>query len=315
MPRRLAVLLLALAAIAVYWNALDAPFIWDDDIAITTNQSIHEIGESLNPPIETPVSGRPIVNLSFALNYAYGGLDTRGYHVVNLAIHLVCGLLLDKTKRRTLARQLKAATVARRDAIALAPALLWIVPPLLSETVDYTTQRSESLMAIFFLLTLYAAIRARGKKRAGKWTAIAVGSCALGMATKESMVTAPIAVVLYDLIFEFESASEAFAARKGLYLGLAATWLELGAIISHWPRSTVGVAVRPITYLFNQAQIVTRYLWLAVWPPSRVVPILSEVGAERRMYLPLAALSILLVLAMIKFERLASRKVAVAVLA
>jgi hypothetical protein len=161
MPRRLAPLLLAVAAIAVYWNVLDAPFFWDDDIAITTNQSIHEIAESLNPPIETPVSGRPIVNLSFALNYAYGGLDPRGYHVVNVAIHIACGLLLFGVVRRTLARQLNAATDSSLNAIALAPALLWIVHPLLSETVDYTTQRSESLMAMFFLLTLYAAIRAR----------------------------------------------------------------------------------------------------------------------------------------------------------
>src|SRR2546421_12732974 len=120
MPRRLAVLLLALAAIAVYWNALDAPFVWDDDVAITTNHSIHGITESLNPPIETPVSGRPVVNLSFALNYAYGGLDTRGYHAVNLAIHVACALLLFGVVRRTLARQVKAATESSLDAAAFA---------------------------------------------------------------------------------------------------------------------------------------------------------------------------------------------------
>ncbi|HUK32391.1 MAG TPA: hypothetical protein VLV86_00685, partial [Vicinamibacterales bacterium] len=94
MPRTLVIALVAALALATYWNALNAPFVWDDDVAITTNQSIHDVSTSLNPPLETPVSGRPAVNLSFALNYAFGGLDTTGYHVVNLAIHVICALLL-----------------------------------------------------------------------------------------------------------------------------------------------------------------------------------------------------------------------------
>src|SRR5436305_1375880 len=122
MSRRLAFVLLAIVALATYWNAIDAPFVWDDDIAITTNQSIHQIADSLNPPIETPVSGRPVVNLSFALNYAFGELRTTGYHAVNLAIHIACGLLLFGIVRLTLARQLPAATDDSRNWMAFAPA-------------------------------------------------------------------------------------------------------------------------------------------------------------------------------------------------
>jgi Flp pilus assembly protein TadD len=371
MSRKLVVILLAAVAVATYWSGLRAPFVWDDDIAITTNQSIHQIAESLNPPIETPVAGRPVVNLSLALNYAFGELDPLGYHVFNLAVLIASALLLFGIVRRTLARQLKAAAETSLTAIAMAPALLWMVHPLLSETVYYTTQRTESLMGMFYLLTLYAAIRARAKKRTGRWTMLAVLACAAGMATKESMVTAPIAVVLYDLIFEFESPRDAWKARGSLYLGLAVTWLELAAIIYTWPRSTVGVAttVGPLTYLFNQAQMIARYLWLTVWPhalvvdyglprpmhltdvvlpgllvvalvaatilalvrwpkvgflaamffltlapTSSVIPIASEVGAERRMYLPLAALSVMVVFAAVKFERLAPKKVAIAAL-
>jgi Flp pilus assembly protein TadD len=350
MPRKFAVALLAAVALATYWNGLRAPFVWDDDIAITTNQSIHQITESLVPPLETPVSGRPVVNLSLAINYAFGELEPAGYHVFNLAVLVGCALLLFGIVRRTVAR----------DDVALAAALIWMVHPLLSETIDYATERTESMMGLFFLLTLYAAIRARGSKgrRASlsgspTWTVIAIASCAIGMATKESMATAPIAVVLYDLVFEFDSPAEAWAARKRLYLGLAATWVELGAIMWRWPRSTVGgPAVSPMTYAFNQAQMIARYLWLSVWPrslvvdygvpqalhlgdvvpqgalvlallaativalvrwpaagflgamffltlapTSSVVPILSEVGAERRMFLPLAALIVLVVAA------------------
>jgi len=359
MSRKVALLLLAAVALATYWNVLRAPFVWDDDTAITTNPSIHQIAESLNPPIETPVSGRPVVNLSFAINYAMDGLEPRGYHAFNLAVHVLNALLLYAIVGLTLRRQRYLPSNAPVDAVALAASLLWMVHPLLSETIDYVTQRTESMMGLFFLLTLYAAIRARGttqKRRATLsgspgWTAVAIASCAAGMATKESMAVAPVAVVLYDLIFEFDSAAEAWASRRILYAGLAVTWVELGVIMWRWPRSTVGgTAVSPLTYALNQAQMIARYLWLTIWPrslvvdygvpqplrigdvvpqgalvlalvvativalvrwpaagflgamffltlapTSSIVPISSEVGAERRMYLPLAALVVLVV--------------------
>jgi tetratricopeptide (TPR) repeat protein len=389
MPRKYVAVLLAAIALATYSNALHAPFVWDDDTSITTNQSIHEITTSLNPPIETPVAGRPVVNVSLALNYAFGGLDTTGYHVLNLAILVACALLLFGIVSRTLRRRrghVQQDHQLSNDGVALIAALVWMVHPLLSETVDYTTQRTESLMGFFFLLTLYASIRAldtnksrrakaaetRGRAARGAattggaalsgpplWTAIAIASCAAGMATKESMAVAPIAIVLYDVLFEFESLADALAARRVLYAGLALTWVELSAMMWHWPRSTVGGAVvSPVTYALNQAQMVVHYLWLSVWPhalvvdygvpqtlhvadvlpqlaaialllaaivvalvrwppagflgamcvltlapTSSIIPIWTEVGAERRMFLPLAALVVLAVTLVARLPR------------
>ena len=80
---------LVAVGIAVYWNGLRWPLVWDDDPAIVTNQTIRAVlplSDSLSPPVETPVAGRPIVNLSLALNYAMGGLDETGYHVWNLGV-------------------------------------------------------------------------------------------------------------------------------------------------------------------------------------------------------------------------------------
>ena len=116
--------------------------------------------------------------------------------------------------------------------------------PLLSETVEYVTQRTESMMGLFFLLTLYAAIRAGRAPRPIRWQIVSIASCALGMATKESMVVAPLAVLLYDRVFEFTSSATPFAGARWFYAGLAATWVELGVLMWRWPRSTVGVASR-----------------------------------------------------------------------
>jgi tetratricopeptide (TPR) repeat protein len=373
--RTLVVALVAAIALATYWNALDAPFVWDDDVSITTNASIHDLTTSLNPPLETPVSGRPIANVSLAANYGFDGLNPFGYHALNLAIHVACALLLFGIVRRTLRRRTGGIAAESSDGVALAAALVWMVHPLLSETIDYTTQRTESLMGLFFLLTLYAAIRARQPRKKRKaaasasplWTAVAIASCAAGMATKESMAIAPLAVVLYDVVFEFDSLSEAVSNRRVLYAGLALTWLELALIVRHWPRSTVGgAAVSPAVYALNQAQMIVRYLSLSFWPralvldygvpqprhiadvvpqlvligvllmltvvalfrwpavgflgamffltlapTSSVIPISTEVGAERRMYLPLAALVVLVVVLIARYVR-PRRAVAVA---
>jgi Flp pilus assembly protein TadD len=343
---------IVVVGVCVFWNSLGAPFIWDDNTAIVNNgtiRSVWPLSDSLSPPLETPVAARPVANLSLAVNYAAGELAVQGYHAWNLAVHIGCALLLFGIVRRTI------ATVNSRwpaDGLASAAALLWLVHPLNSEVVNYTTQRTESMMGLFFLLTLYSAIRARRSKRESRWTALAILSCALGMGTKESMVTAPLIVVLYDRLFEFDSFGDALRSRKLLYTGLAATWLELAALMMGWPRSTVGTteAVGPWTYLLNQVEMITRYLRLTFWPGplvldyglprmltlrdvipgaivlvallagtllvlfrwprmgflgaaffitlapmSSVVPVLSEVGAERRMYLPLAALIVLVV--------------------
>ena len=373
-PYRLIVPLALLVGVGVatYWNGLDAPFVWDDDTSIVTNQTIRDVlplSGSLSPPLETPVAGRPIANLSLALNYAIGGLDETGYHWWNLAVLIASALLLFGIVRQTLVSPV-ASGVSRTftrtgaEAVALMSALIWLAHPLLSETVDYVTQRTESMMGLFFLLTLYAAIRARRARHADRWHALSIASCALGMATKESMVVAPVAVLLYDRVFEFASIRDALKARGWFYAGLAATWVELGLLMWRWPRSTVGgTTVSPWMYLLNQAQVIVRYLGLAVWPQSlvvdyglprslavrdvvpqalllllmlggtilalvrwpaigflgamffltlaptsSVVPIASEVGAERRMYLALAALVVLAVsLGWLAIERLRLR--------
>jgi protein O-mannosyl-transferase len=155
---------LALVGTLTYSNALRQPFMFDDMSAIVDNEQIRRLSDArvLLPERERPVSGRPLVNLSFALNYAVGGVDPWGYHVVNVALHVICSLLLMTVVRDTLGvSQMPVALKDRADLLGFIIALLWLVHPLNSEVVTYVTQRTESMMAFFFLLTLYASTRAR----------------------------------------------------------------------------------------------------------------------------------------------------------
>src|SRR5271170_7453335 len=87
----LAACLVVIAGLAAYHNSLHGPFIFDDTLAISDNPSIRKIsdlGTVLAPPHNAATAqGRPVLNLSLALNYAAGGVDPTGYHYANLLIH------------------------------------------------------------------------------------------------------------------------------------------------------------------------------------------------------------------------------------
>jgi len=97
---------LVVAGLLAYATSFSNPFLYDDQTAIVKNAQIRTLSplsEPLTPPRDTPVAGRPLANLSLALNYAYGGLDVASYHVTNLALHLLVALVLFGIVRRTLA--------------------------------------------------------------------------------------------------------------------------------------------------------------------------------------------------------------------
>ena len=304
---------LIIAGFAVYWNTLPAPFTFDDEHAIVINEQIRQLSTSLSTTAQgSPLAGRPLVSVSFAINYALGGLNVRGYRLVNIAIHVVCALLLFAVIRqagRAFQARLADPKGPPRTELAFAAALIWMVHPLVTEAVNYVSQRTELMMAAFFLLTLYTAQRAGESVRSGAggsnqpprvalrrsaeaqakaertrptvsseatvWLALSVVCCAMGMACKETMAVAPILVWLYDRTFVSGSFREALRQRWRYYAGLCATWLILVALLWSSPRGDsagfAGASVSPWEYLLNQSVMIVRYLWLAIVPRGLVL--------------------------------------------
>jgi tetratricopeptide (TPR) repeat protein len=267
---RLAPLLIVLAGIASYSNAFRGPFVLDDLTAIPNNASIRTFGNALSPPAHSPVTGRPLVNLSLAFNYALGGLDVTSYHVVNVAIHLLAALVLFGIVRRTLAAPRMSERY--RDAasgIATAVALLWVVHPLTTESVDYTIQRTELLMGLFFLLTLYCALRGFESRKAWRWHAAALAAFALGLGSKEVIAVAPVVVLAYDWLFWSPSFKAALRRHRILYIGFAVVLLLFALFVGTRLRGAfTGLSRRmsPWDYALTQSGAIVRYLRLAVWP-------------------------------------------------
>jgi len=335
--------LVVLAGVAVYAGALHGPFLFDDVTSLVQNPTIQRLwawpGPLAPPHLGITVEGRPILNLSFALNYAFGAEEVSGYHATNLLIHLLAGLTLFGIIRRT--PGIRAGSI-----VAFAAALLWTIHPLQTEAVTYTVQRAESLMGLFYLLTLYGFVR--------RWYALSVLACLLGMGTKEVMVSAPVLVFFYDRAFVAGSIREAWRQRRGYYAALGATWLllawEVCASGNRGGTSGLGSGVGLGGYLLTQTGAVAHYLRLSVWPhplvfdygvipagrpadwiaplllvaalaagtlwaavrhpaagflglwffallaPTSLVPGNRQTWAEHRMYLPLAAVLVALVL-------------------
>ncbi|MSU51630.1 MAG: tetratricopeptide repeat protein [Opitutus sp.] len=264
------------AMFALYFNALSVPFLFDDRPAIERNETIRTLWP-LTTPLSPPVSGagvagRPIANLSLALNYALGGLEVRGYHAVNIGLHALTGLVLWGVLRRTLRRMGRGEAGER---MAAAATLLWLVHPLQTESVVCVVQRNEVLVALFYLLTLYCFVRSTESTRRVGWTLPAVAACTLGMASKEVMATAPLLIFLYDRTFVAGSFRSAWRQRWRVHMALAGTWLLLGwLMLGHGQRAgTVGfgLGVGAWQYLLTQCGALTTYLKLAIWPSPLVV--------------------------------------------
>jgi len=89
-------LVVTLVLALTYANSLSGPFIFDDRGSVLDNHTIESRQDPavLDAPTETPTAGRPLANITLALNYAAGERDVVGYHVVNLALHITCALLI-----------------------------------------------------------------------------------------------------------------------------------------------------------------------------------------------------------------------------
>jgi tetratricopeptide (TPR) repeat protein len=333
--------IIVLVALITYHNSFTVPFMLDDPSAIPDNSSIRHFWSALFPPAAAITGGRPLLNFTFALNYAWSGVEVWSYHAFNLVIHVLAGLTLFGIVRRTL-REHSTFNVQhptsksnnpkqsfKEDAtlLALAVAAIWVVHPLQTEAVTYISQRAESLMGLFYLLTLYCFVRgaesrhqASGIRNQEKelktqnpeaalplssgltpdasslWFLASICSCLLGVMSKEVIVTAPVMVFLYDRTFVAGSFREAWRQRWRYYLGLAGTWLLLARLMTGVSQRGAGFdyGVTWWNYALTSCRSIALYLKLAFWPHPLVLDYGFDVIKQATDALPYVLVLILL---------------------
>ncbi|HWO00569.1 MAG TPA: tetratricopeptide repeat protein [Blastocatellia bacterium] len=291
--------LIVVAGVLVYLNSFGGQIVFDD-VVITDDQTLRQLWPPWGAMFSPKQIARPLVGLSLAINYAMSGANLWSYHMFNLAIHILAGLVLFGVVRRTLlSDRLKDRFGKASTGLALVVALIWLVHPLNTESVTYLIQRSEAMCGLFYLLTLYCVIRGHSGRNTALWHTAAVLSCAAGMVSKPVMVTAPIMVAIYDWVFFSDPLKQVIKRRASLYAGLAFTWVFLAATVlaasAHQDSESAGfnLAITPLRYLFSQFGVIVYYLRLSVWPydlcidygwplansASKIVPYALLIGA------------------------------------
>ncbi|QEL13252.1 hypothetical protein [Limnoglobus roseus] len=262
-------ILFALAGLAAYFNSFQGAFVLDDLAMI--------VDPNLGKPLQGRLAGRPVVSLTFTLNYWLDGLNTRGYHLANLLVHIAAAVVLfDLVRRTLLLPRFGTQYTASANWLALVVGLLWLVHPLNTQSVTYMVQRCESLMGLFFLLALWAYLRGvTADEPSWRWYALGGVACVLASGCKELTFAVPVLAAVYDRTFLARSWREVWGRWKPLAILCIGPVLGIALVLARGfltdKGGTVGFGVprfTPVSYALTQTEVVPYYLWLSVWPKN-----------------------------------------------
>ncbi len=279
----------------MYGHTLHVPWYLDDIRAIVENQSIHRFREALH---DIFVVSRGVVNLTFALNYHFGGTSVVGYHLANIFIHLITSwlvfLLLKRVSRE-------------RILLAFGGGLIFVAHPLQTQAVTYIVQRMTSLAAMFFFLAVYLYILARESdvhQPIRHWLSYggALLCGALAVLVKQNTAVLPAAIFLFDRYFlsgEKRLSSQQLLAYVVPFAAVP-LWLAMDRllvpVLTEGGLANVGGVVpdlihlrnlSPINYLVTEFSVIWYYLRLLIIPYGQALdydyPIVASIWTVKNL--------------------------------
>jgi len=285
------VITLTIMIVSVYSNSFKCSWHFDDMPNIVENPRLHMeklnwqslkkafFSDRNNPHFPY----RPVACLSFALNYYFGKLNVSGYHLVNLAIHLISSIFLFLFVYRTLEYlALTKRWTGDTYFVALLSTVLWAVNPIQTQAITYIVQRMAAMAAMFYIIGMYCYLLARtAEARATK--VVFYGFCGLcfllAIGSKENAAMFPISIFLFeaviiqqDPVYFIRSYWISICAALGLTIlvGLGYFIWKTGGL----PDLTVGYRNRPFTMsqrLLTEPRVLLFYVSLLFYPmPNRL---------------------------------------------
>jgi tetratricopeptide (TPR) repeat protein len=267
--------LAALLAAIVYLNVFGNPFIYDDYRLIVENRTIV-------PPLQLQTliqkdPTRPVANISFAIDRALLGPAPVGFHLTNVALHvlnvvlffiLVHGLATDRERAR------KGLPGRRTDPVTIATiaATLFAIHPMMTEAVGYISGRSDVLSTMWFLSALMAARRwmlTRGRLAMAAMVVLLVAA----LATKEIAAMFALVVLAIDRLAPLGTPEDRARRLKHLHipllivtLAVAATRVAVLLAIEHADKPGVLWSLLPV-----ELDVIGRYLGLLLLPVGQSI--------------------------------------------
>jgi Flp pilus assembly protein TadD len=199
-----------LLTIACFLPALSGSFLnWDDNVNFQENPAFRGFGpDQIRGVFTSTLFGHyiPITRLSWSLNYAFGGLNPRGYHLVNVLLHAGNALAFYAVARRLLAAVVDRGGQEARARIDLSiaaavAALVFSLHPLRVEPVAWITGRADVLCGAFVLVATWFYLRAvDGEEPARPRLVLAAGAAlAAAILSKGAALPLPVALLLLDV--------------------------------------------------------------------------------------------------------------------
>jgi tetratricopeptide (TPR) repeat protein len=259
------VLILFTVTVASYCTAFNGDFHYDDSLTILENLHVARFDTFIGH-LDHMV--RPVLYATFLIDRSLYGLNPVGYHLLNLMLHLGSGFLL-----------YRILTNAVRDEAATIPfwaALIFLIHPIATETVTYISGRASGLMAFFYLLALYLYIRASQQPNGSTrlYLSGAAVSFLLSIGSKETAVTFPVILLLWDGLIRGKRGSDLRAALISHHLPFWILLLLAAAWAWSHPRymalAQVSLTIRPFwDHLLSQVHVVAYSIQLFFTPSNQ----------------------------------------------
>jgi tetratricopeptide (TPR) repeat protein len=286
MRQVLVCLFLTVLVSLIYSNTLDTPLVFDDVASIQSNTHIRlnklTFEGVTEAGFESGGRNRPVPYISFALNYYFQQDDVVGYHVVNILIHIIAGILLYFLVRTTLNLPTLRSKYETFKWLPLITSLIWVVHPLHTQSITYLVQRMNSMAAMFYVLSILLYVKARTAEGKGKrWVLFSacILSGLLAMGSKENAAMLPFFIVLYEWYF-FQDLSKEWLKRHLGYFLVILSFMALVAFIylgTHPLERVTSIrdfSAKEFTFterVLTQFRVVIHYITLLIYPhPSRL---------------------------------------------
>lgn len=290
----------------VYSNSFSASWHFDDFPNIVTNRGIHisdigmgSITKALHAnPINNSKLIRPVAYLSFAINWYFGKHHVFGYHLINLAIHIIVAFVLFLSIL-TLLRSPNVSVAYKGDEyfIALLASVLWSIHPIQVQAVTYIVQRMASMASLFYILGIFLYLKARIAKSKLKACLLVFGiviSYFLAILTKENTVTLPIAILLLEFLFYQDKVKTLKRIREnGVFSVFIAILLVVIFYKIEWSSIISGYENRPFTFaerMLTEPRIVLFYLKQLLIPINSHLSIVHDVKISTSLFHPIMTL-------------------------
>lgn len=208
---------LCAATLTIYLGALRGDFHYDDSITVLENPHL-EHWRTFVGHLDHMV--RPVLYATFLFDRSLYGTNPAGYHLLNLLLHLGSGLLIYRILSRAVTEETRL--------VPFLTALLFLIHPITTETVTYISGRASGLMAFFYLFAFFLYIKVSEHSDAVtlRWLYLSgsVLSLVLSLGSKETAVTFPFALLLWDLFIRRHRGS---SLRTTILSGHLPFWIVL----------------------------------------------------------------------------------------